>query len=324
MQRHIQDWKLGFALALTTAVLWGVLPIALKVALTELDAWTITWCRFAGAMATVGIWLAMRGQLPGAQLRDRNVWRWLIPGFLGLTGNYVLYVLGLRYTSPAVTQTVMQIAPLLLVVFGMVLFHERFSRLQWLGFAVLVSGLVVFFNRRLPELLNPSQDWSFGILLLVCSAVSWAIYGLSQKKLLRHFSSPQILFLVYAGSALILMPTASLSAVFSLHRPAFLALLFGVANTVVAYGAFGMALEVWEVSRVSSVAATAPLFTFAGSMLAALAKFEWVNPESLNALSFVGAFCVVAGSVVSALGNRSRLPSKAGANVRPDTSTSLS
>ena len=39
---------------------------------------------------------------------------------------------------------------------------------------------------------------------------------------------------------------------------ALFALLFGVFNTVVAYGAFGMALEVWEVSRVSSVAASAP------------------------------------------------------------------
>jgi drug/metabolite transporter (DMT)-like permease len=310
MQRKMQNWKLGFGLALTTAILWGVLPIALKVALIELDAWTITWCRFAGAMATVGIWLAMRGQLPGPQLRDRKVWRWLIPGFLGLTANYVLYVLGLRYTSPAVTQTVMQIAPLLLVVFGMVIFHERFSRLQWLGFTALVIGLVVFFNRRLPELLNPSQGWTFGILLLVCSSVGWAIYGLSQKQLLRQLSSPQILFLVYAGAALILMPAASLSAVHSLHRPAFLALLFGVANTVVAYGAFGMALEVWEVSRVSSVAATAPLFTLAGSLLAARANFAWVIPESLNALSFVGALCVVVGSVVSALGNRPRVTTR--------------
>jgi drug/metabolite transporter (DMT)-like permease len=59
-----RNWKLGFGLALTAAVLWGILPIALKVALTELDAWTLTWYRFAGAMVTVGTWLAVRGRLP--------------------------------------------------------------------------------------------------------------------------------------------------------------------------------------------------------------------------------------------------------------------
>ena len=304
MQKSLGNWKLGFALALTTAVFWGVLPIALKVALTELDAWTITWCRFAGAMLAVGLWLALRRQLPGGQLRNRNVWRWLLPGCLGLTGNYVLYSLGLRYTSPAVAQVVMQIAPILLLVFGMFVFHERFSRLQWFGFAVLVIGLAVFFNRRLPQLINPAEGWSFGILLLVFSAISWAIYGLSQKQLLQYFDSAQILFLVYAGAALILLPTTTLSGLLHLHRPALVALLFGMVNTVVAYGAFGMALEVWEVSRVSSVAASAPLFTVAGSLIGLNLAFAWVPPEALNTLSLLGASCVVAGSVISALGSR--------------------
>src|SRR5215510_10905311 len=127
-----RHWKLGFGLALTTAVLWGVLPIALKVALTELDPWTITWSRFAGALVAMGIWLAKRGQLPIAKLREPKVWRWLIPGFVGLTGNYVLYVIGLSYTSPAVAQVVMQIAPLMLLILGMFFFHERFSHLQWI------------------------------------------------------------------------------------------------------------------------------------------------------------------------------------------------
>ena len=304
MQQNTRNWKLGLALALTAAAFWGVLPIALKVALTELDAWTITWCRFAGAMLAVGIWLAFRRELPGTQFRDRNVWRWLLPGCLGLTGNYVLYVVGLRYTSPAVTQVVMQIAPMLLLLFGMFIFHERFSRVQWFGFITLFVGLAIFFNRRLPELLNPAAGWSFGILLIVLSAIGWAIYGVSQKQLLKHLTSAQVLFLVYTGAALLLLPTASLGALFNLHRPAFLAMVFGIVNTVIAYGAFGLALEVWEVSRVSSVAALAPLFTMAGSMLGAQAAFSWVTPEALNAFSFLGAFFVVAGSMASALGSR--------------------
>jgi drug/metabolite transporter (DMT)-like permease len=308
MQQNVRDWKLGFALALTTAIFWGVLPIALKVALTELDAWTITWCRFAGATLAVGIWLVFRRGLPTIEVRDRKVWRWLVPGCLGLTGNYVLYSLGLRYTSPAVAQVVMQIAPLLLLVFGMFIFHERFSSLQWLGFAVLVVGLVIFFNRRLPELVNPAEGWSFGILLLVLSAISWAIYGVSQKQLLRHLEPAQILFLVYVGATLILLPTTTLTSLSQLHRPAFIALMFGVLNTVVAYGAFGLALQVWEVSRVSSVASSAPLFTVAGSMIAASAALSWVVPEALTALSLIGAFCVVAGSMVSALGSRRAAP----------------
>jgi drug/metabolite transporter (DMT)-like permease len=300
----LRNWKLGFALAMTTAVMWGFLPIALKVALEEVDAWTITWCRFAGAWITVGVWLATQRALPFARLREGKIWRWLLPGCLGLTFNYTLYVLGLRYTSPAVTQVVMQIAPPMLLLLGMFFFKERFSRVQWLGFATLLVGLMVFFNRRLPELLKPGEGFSFGIFLLVISSIGWAIYGLSQKTLSRHLTSAQILFLIYGGATLLLLPTVNFGALLSVHRPAFLALLFGIANTVAAYGAFGLALEVWEVSRVSSVVCAAPLFTVVGSLIASQAAITWVVPETLNTLSIVGACAVVGGSMISALGGR--------------------
>jgi drug/metabolite transporter (DMT)-like permease len=258
-------------------------------------------------MLTMAFFLAIRGQLPTPRMIGAKTRQWLLIGSLGLTGNYCLYVIGLSYSSPAVAQTVMQIAPLLLLMFGTFVFHERFSRLQWFGFAALVFGLVVFFNRRLPELLHPKAGWSLGTLLIICSAVSWAVYGVSQKKLVDKLNFAQILFLVYAVATVILLPTARFSSLVRLHPAPLLALLFGVANTVVAYGAFGLALEVWEVSRVSSVVAAAPLFTLAGSALGARAALSWITPESLNMLSIAGALCVVAGSMVSALGSRPQL-----------------
>jgi len=39
-------WRLGLFLSLTTAILWGVLPIALKGLLQYMDVNTITWFRF--------------------------------------------------------------------------------------------------------------------------------------------------------------------------------------------------------------------------------------------------------------------------------------
>ena len=78
---------------------------------------------------------------------------------------------------------------------------------------------------------------------------------------------------------------------------------FCCANTLAAYGAFVEALYYWDVSRVSAVIATAPLFT-----LGAMWFVEWmglgiVPPEGLNALSVAGALMVVAGSIACALRN---------------------
>jgi drug/metabolite transporter (DMT)-like permease len=66
--------------------------------------------------------------------------------FAGLTGNYVLYIKGLQHSSPTVVETVGQLGPMFLLFGGLVIFKEYFSRLQWVGFAVLSLGLVLFFS----------------------------------------------------------------------------------------------------------------------------------------------------------------------------------
>jgi len=64
MHKTSGRWKLGFALALSTAMLWGVLPIALKIALKSVDPYTVTWYRFASSGVVLGIVLGMTGGLP--------------------------------------------------------------------------------------------------------------------------------------------------------------------------------------------------------------------------------------------------------------------
>ncbi|HCP02937.1 MAG TPA: EamA family transporter, partial [Pseudomonas sp.] len=42
-------WLYGFLLALTTTLLWGVLPIMLKEVLKVMDPYTVTWYRLLSA-----------------------------------------------------------------------------------------------------------------------------------------------------------------------------------------------------------------------------------------------------------------------------------
>ena len=76
---------------------------------------------------------------------------------LTLIGNYVLYLVALDHATPSVTQVVIQLAPLMLLVGGVLVFREPFGRAQWVGFAVLAAGLLLFFNERLPELARPAR-----------------------------------------------------------------------------------------------------------------------------------------------------------------------
>ena len=296
-------WRLGLTLSLATATLWGLLPIALKVVLEAMDAYTIVWWRFAAAMAGLGTFLAARGALPRIRGAGRAAVALVAVATLTLVGNFVLYLVALDHATPSVTQIVIQLAPLLLLAGGVLVFHERMAAAQWVGFAILAAGLVLFFNERLPELLRPAEGLGLGVALTVAAAISWAIYGLAQKRLQRHFSAQQVLFMIYVGATVLLLPTARPAEIAGLDGLQLGMFAFCCVNTLAAYGAFVEALACWEVSRVSAVLATAPLFTIGAMWLIERMGLGIVAAEGLNALSVAGALMVVAGSITCALRN---------------------
>ncbi len=298
------NWRLGFTLSLTTAALWGLLPIALKVVLEGMDAYTIVWWRFAISMVGLGAVLAVRGTLPRVRGAGRAAVLLLAVATIMLIGNYVLYLVALDHATPSVTQVVIQLAPMMLLVGGVLVFHERFARVQWFGFVVLGAGLLLFFNERLPELLRPTEGLGLGVALTVAAGVSWAIYGLAQKQLLKHFSAQQVLWMIYIGAVVVMLPASDPLGIRDLDGLQLGMLAFCCANTLGAYGAFGEALYHWDLSRVSAVLATAPLFTIGAMWAVEHSGLALVAAEGLNALSIVGALMVVVGSMTSALAAR--------------------
>jgi len=285
-------------------VLWGVLPLALKYVLGLLDAATITWFRFLFSAVVLAALLWRSGALPPVRSFRRGTWWLLAAATLGLAVNYISYLVGLDWTTPANSQVLIQLAPLLLALGGIFVFGEEFTRLQWLGFGVLVSGLALFSWSQLSALAATLDTYVAGVGMIAFAAVTWAGYGLAQKQLLRDLSSPAVMLLIYTGCTVCFAPFSAPATLAPLGTLGWLVLLFCAANTLVGYGAFAAALEHWEASRVSAVLSVTPLATLAFATLARLWIPESVPAEQLSLLSFAGAGLVVLGSLTTSLGGR--------------------
>lgn len=292
---------MGFFLSLTAALMWGILPVALKELLAGMEATTIVWYRFFIALVVLAAWLSLKRQLPPLLSSGKTINAMLFIAALGLCANYFLFSFSLNFVNAETSEAVIQLTTLFLILGGVVVYGEPFVRIQKLGTAILVAGLLLFFHDRLGSFADLDNQQTVGVIIVVFAAVTWTLYALLQKRLLRSFSSVQILLCIYVVSVAALLPFIDPASIFMLSRFELGLLVFCCLNTLIAYGAFAEALNLWDASKVSATLALAPLFT-----IGSLKFIVWINPDyphsdRLSWVSLLGAALLVLGSVLTAL-----------------------
>lgn len=306
LHRSSGRWRLGLSLALTTVFLWGILPIALKVVLETVDVYTVTWFRFLTCFGLLTLYLTATQRLPSWQKWRSIRLDLLTIATVSLALNYLLFLKGLDETSPSNAQVIIQLAPVLMGMGGLIVFKERYTLRQWAGLGVLILGMTLFFRDQLQLLTNASTPYLIGSFWLVLAALVWVFYALSQKQLLQQLSSVVIMWLIYGGSALLFTPAASPQTLLTLTPLQWGMLIFSAFNTLLAYGAFAEALAHWEASRVSAVLSLTPIVTLV-SVFSVSALFPaLLSADRMTWLGLMGAIWVVLGSASVALGQRPR------------------
>lgn len=249
-------------MALTTAVFWGALPIAMKQVLDVMEPYTIVWYRFMMAAIGLGIILASRRQLPSLKLFRQRRWLvLLIIATCGLLGNFIFFSSSLQYLSPTTSQVIGQLSPVGMMVASVLILKERMRITQVIGAGMLICGLLLFFNTSLHEIFTRLTDYTLGVVLGICAAVVWVSYGVAQKVLLRRMASQQILLLLYTLCAIALFPFAKPAVILQLNGWQLACLLFCGVNTLVGYGALAEAMARWQAAQVSALVTLTPLFT---------------------------------------------------------------
>lgn len=285
-------------LAATTATMWGILPIMLSGLLNTLDPITTTFFRFSLAAILITPYLIVRRRLVNRhKMTTLNLVIKLLSAGLLLTINYALYILGLEKTSAEASQIMMQISPVLLLLAGVWVFKEQFSLLQWCGFIIFFSGLIMFFSPRFDDVFISLSDYGIGLLMLIGAAVSWVGYAIIQKVLLREFNAEETMLVFYWIGALVFLPFSDFDTLGQLTSLQWLLLALCGFNTLIAYGCFSEAMVHIEASRVSAVIAMTPLVTVS---IVQLIPIPGIIAEPLFLISLVGAVCVVGGSIITA------------------------
>ncbi len=285
----------GLLFTLVTAVLWGLLPIFLKLSVKTVPAGSIACFRFVFAFIVLYLILHFKGDHPH-RIFKFPPWLGVLAG-LGLAGNYFGVTQAVNYSGPSNVAVLIQIAPVFLVLIGVIIFKERLDRLQTTGMLIAIVGFLFFYRDQVGNVSDLSLYSSATWLIIFASAV-WAFYMVCQKILNRKMAPQSLNLLVYGVGGLALIPIADWHDFSRLLWGDWALLVFLGINTIVAYGTIAEAIKLIPLSLISMVVALNPLLTLAAMMALHQIAPGLLPTDTVGIAGYLGALAAIAGVVL--------------------------
>ena len=292
------DRNKGILYALSAALTWGFLAISLKVALDYVPPLTIVWMRFVVAFMVLWTILFFKERTALKILRKPPLLA--IVAAVGLAFNYIGYIKGLDLTSPSNTQVVIQLAPLLLIVVGLVIYREKVSAQQALGFIVALFGFGIFYRDQISHLLGSPDNYNAGVVWVVAAALSWVLFASLQKSLVQKFHAQGLNLLIYLIPGILILPWVDFKVIASFSWTIWSLMIFLGLNTLLAYGAIAEAFRFLPANKVGIIVTINPIITIVTMGLLTSIGVSWIEPERISVYGILGAVLILVG-VVSAI-----------------------
>jgi drug/metabolite transporter (DMT)-like permease len=266
------------------------------LALKYLDPFSLVWIRFSVAFFFLFSFFLLRKKSPLKILKNPSSLSLLAA--LALAFNYFGYLKGVQLTGPSNAQVIIQIGPLLLAFMGIFFFKERINKKQGIGIFILVFGFVLFYKDRFQNLAGADLNLISGSLWVLAGAISWAIYAISQKFLVKSRSPQEINLFIFFFCTLLYTPLVNFNAFHGLNNWVwFLLILLGL-NTLFAYGLIGEALKRIAANEVGVIITLNPLITITVMGLIELFGFQFLSPDNIGIFGYFGAFIFISGAVI--------------------------
>jgi drug/metabolite transporter (DMT)-like permease len=241
---------------------WGLSFVLIKVAVGEISPVTLIVLRFLIGSLILFTTTGLQGGF--AQLRLGDLPGMALLGLVGVSLQQLLQISGQVSAQAGVAAFLASTAPAFIVLFGALFLRERMGLWQVVGVLVASFGAVlVSSGGDLGSLMRGRIDLP-GNLLVLLSAVVWALFSILNRYFVRDRPPTLIAAGMMAFGTLFILPVflahsgwKELSSV-SLHVWAAIILL-AVFCTAVAYMLYGHALTLVPASRLAAIQTIEPL-----------------------------------------------------------------
>ena len=175
----------AYVALLAIVALWGSFPATAKLALDDFPPFFLAAVRCTVASCFLLVLLARSSSetIRGLGLGDAGVF--LVLGTAGIWCSTQFTYLALHFTTAGNAVILQAVTPVIVTLIARFYLGERLRRVQWLGVAASVVGVLLVITRGRLVLLEPA-DLHAGDFITLLTLCSWAVYTVYGK----HVSRP--------------------------------------------------------------------------------------------------------------------------------------
>ncbi len=255
---------------------FGGFHVVAKAVLSSLSPLALAGLR-VGLATPFLVYLAWRRDRMIPQRRDMPMLAFL--GFLGVFGNQILFIEGLRLTTATNAAILMTSLPVFAAATAVLLRIERLAPRRLAGILLSVVGALVLVN---PFRFTADPEMAVGNLMILGNALCYALFLVLQRPLLQRIPWRTLIAwsFLFGGGGVLLASLPALGALRPAEVPA--SAWWGVAYIVALATIFAYSANTWAVRRSSPalVAAYGTLQPLVAVLLAVAflgERFGWIE-----------------------------------------------
>jgi len=276
--------------ALFAVTVWGASFVATKISLQYVGPSILVWLRFTMGVMILGFAAILNKQFSLPQGRDWGYFA--ILGFLGITFHQWLQSTGLLTAQATTTAWIITTTPIFIALLGLFILKETLLWYQVAGILLATFGVLLVVTRGNLLSLMAGRFGTPGDVLVMISAVNWAVFStLSRPGLKKHPSTLMMFYVMSFGwifTSILFFLSPRLIEITSIPWNGWMAIMFlGVFCSGIAYIFWYDALKVLPVAQTGAFLYLEPMITV---IVAAL-----ILREAIVLATLVGGITILIG-----------------------------
>lgn len=284
-----QSSSLGYGAVVVAAVLWGGSIVAQKLALSGFSAVEASVLRDIGGLAILlATWWWQEGRMAGLTSGDLRTLGLL---GLGVLGNHLLILIGLKYVNGAVAGVIIGSLPVVTALLSALLIQDVPLRFVWAGGLLSFSGVGLV---SVAGFQAAGEQPLLGGLLVFLGVASWALYSIGSRTIMERLSPLTVNWTTQLVATVLQIPLlwtdqkVLQAGVASVAPTDWLALIYLIIfATAVAQQAWLFGVKEIGPSRASVLGNLTPV--------AAIALSALILKESVGLVEMIGITLILAG-----------------------------